>query len=137
MMYFSYTCLAVFLLSKFLIKKCTAGEYCVHLLKRDDVVYNVYTHGSGLWEEGEWIPRNQGVSGTNRNKTVISRPQVISTKHIVIHLYFIPHVNRCFCNEYWYAFCVQEGFMKDFVVPADCYQREGIEFNLCKVECQS
>ena len=43
MMYFSYTCLAVFLLSKFLIKKCTAGEYCVHLLKRDDVVYNVYT----------------------------------------------------------------------------------------------
>ena len=36
-------------------------------VKRDDVVYIcVHMDGSGWWGGGEWIPRNQGISGTYR-----------------------------------------------------------------------
>ena len=44
----------------------SAGEYCVHNVKRDDVVYICVHMGLDCGKGGEWIPRNQGVSGTNR-----------------------------------------------------------------------
>ena len=64
MMYFSFTLLSLCYQSS--LQKMSAGEYCVHNVKRDDVVYICVHMGLDCGKGGEWIPRNQGVSGTNR-----------------------------------------------------------------------
>ena len=56
MMYFRQY-FAVFLLSKILAKKCTEGEYCVHSVKRDVVVYICVNIGldGGTFEHKIWV----------------------------------------------------------------------------------